>query len=232
MTAFLEAFFDDILDCEWRWHRFEWQSRSAIHAHGCARFKNDPGLINLTTLVYKGRQAKTKLEESRNIVEIAELVEIIKIGEESETKIITYVDNLITAVNTRTIPEAAVVKEPHPCSVDYVDIVDKDLDYEDICNCCQRHVCRILGYCKSSSDSKRGKCRFDYPLPLEEKTKIEFIETKRSIRAEIKLKRNDSFLNMHNRLITQNWRANTDMQIILDISACINYMVKYATKGK
>ena len=29
-------------------------SRIAIHAHGAARFKNDPGLIDHTSEVYKG----------------------------------------------------------------------------------------------------------------------------------------------------------------------------------
>ena len=50
LNIFLETVFDKIL--EWRWHRFEWQSRTSIHAHGCARFKNDPGLIELTKKVY------------------------------------------------------------------------------------------------------------------------------------------------------------------------------------
>jgi hypothetical protein len=39
-------------------------------------------------------------------------------------------------------------------------------------------------------------------------------------------------MNVHNRLICQNWRGNVDMQIILDQHAAINYMVKYATKGE
>jgi hypothetical protein len=63
LNEFLKAVFDDILDCEWRWHRYEWQSRSAIHAHGAVRFKNDPGLIKLTTEAYKGRLALKELKE-------------------------------------------------------------------------------------------------------------------------------------------------------------------------
>lgn len=38
LNTFLKYFFDDMLECEWRWHRYEWQSRSSIHAHGVARF--------------------------------------------------------------------------------------------------------------------------------------------------------------------------------------------------
>ncbi|RNA15588.1 ATP-dependent DNA helicase PIF1 [Brachionus plicatilis] len=37
---------------------------------------------------------------------------------------------------------------------------------------------------------------------------------------------------MHNCLICHHWRGNVDMQVILDKSAAINYMVKYATKGE
>ena len=55
-----------ILKCEWRWHRFEWQSRSSIHAHDAAKFKNDPGLIQLTNNVYIGREAlKKKLSRNK-----------------------------------------------------------------------------------------------------------------------------------------------------------------------
>ena len=60
----MNTFFDDVLDCLWRWHRYEWQNRSTIHTHGCACLKNDPGLIKLTVEVYKGRLAATKIESS------------------------------------------------------------------------------------------------------------------------------------------------------------------------
>ena len=36
LDEFLKVVFDGIMQCEWRWHRFEWQSRSSIHAHGAA----------------------------------------------------------------------------------------------------------------------------------------------------------------------------------------------------
>jgi len=39
-------------------------------------------------------------------------------------------------------------------------------------------------------------------------------------------------MNVHNRIVAQNWRGNVDMQIILDQQAAINYMVKYVTKGE
>ncbi len=54
LKKFLEIVFDRLLGCEWRWHRYEWQSRNSIHAHGTARLKNDPGLVELCTKAYKG----------------------------------------------------------------------------------------------------------------------------------------------------------------------------------
>jgi hypothetical protein len=136
-------------------------------------------------------------------------------------------------MNTRVNLISGSVPDPHPCSLDPNTLrsVDEDDDYEAIINCCQKHVCRPTGYCKSTK--KASGCRFDYPkeCPIEN-TYLRFDETKKNVRAEIVLKRNDKYLNVHNRLLCHHWRANVDMQIILDISAAISYMVKYATKGK
>jgi hypothetical protein len=50
-----------------RWHRYEWRSRSSIHAQRFARLSNDPGLIKLTALVYIGRLAAKKLDNSTDL---------------------------------------------------------------------------------------------------------------------------------------------------------------------
>ena len=34
--------------------------RTAIHAHGCARLRNDPDLIKLTSIVYEGKMIQAK----------------------------------------------------------------------------------------------------------------------------------------------------------------------------
>ena len=44
--------------------------------------------------------------------------------------------------------------------------------------------------------------------------------------------RNDPRVNSHNRLLLQNWRANVDIQIIVDVDACARYMAKYVAKGE
>ncbi len=45
-------------------------------------------------------------------------------------------------------------------------------------------------------------------------------------------KRNDSRLNTHQRLQLQGWRANCDIQVVIDHYACVEYLTKYAAKGK
>ena len=45
-------------------------------------------------------------------------------------------------------------------------------------------------------------------------------------------KRNDSRVNNHQRLMLQSWRANCDIQIVLDYHACIEYLVKYTSKAE
>ncbi len=78
----------------------------------------------------------------------------------------------------------------------------------------------------------KRKCIFDYLIELNNESYIEFTEAKNSVRADIVTKGNDEFINFQSRLIAENWRANTDGQLIIDRKATINYMVIYATKGE
>ncbi len=45
-------------------------------------------------------------------------------------------------------------------------------------------------------------------------------------------KRNDSRLNTHQRLQLQGWRANCDIQVVIDHYACVEYLTKYVAKGE
>ena len=69
------------------------------------------------------------------------------------------------------------------------------------------------------------------------KTRLEFeqIKTKSDevqYRAKIVTKRNDSRLNNNQRLQLQSWRANCDIQVVIDHYACVEYLTKYAAKGE
>ena len=39
LNSFIRHFFKGTLDYDWIWHRYEWQSRTAIHAHGVVKLK-------------------------------------------------------------------------------------------------------------------------------------------------------------------------------------------------
>ncbi len=235
LTKFMEVVFDDILECEWRWHRYEWQKRTAIHAHGCIKLKNDPDLIKLTSIVYLGKISMQQFPLTQNKMKEGQekiLIQNIINGNKAESIVISYVDTLVTAMNPSdyTLMEKKV-PEPHPCCIDInlLDINEYDQDYIDLVNCCQRHMCRIPGYCVKSA-KKPLDCRFGYPFEIQEDTTIQFSETLTRVLAEIKLKRNDPWMNAHNRLITQHWRGNTDLQAILDAKSAKDYIAKYATK--
>ena len=45
-------------------------------------------------------------------------------------------------------------------------------------------------------------------------------------------KRNDPRLNNHQKTQLQGWRANCDIQVIIDHHACVEYLTKYAAKGE
>ena len=47
-------------------------------------------------------------------------------------------------------------------------------------------------------------------------------------------KRNDSRLNNHQQLQLQGWRANCDIQVVIEHYACVEYLdlTKYAAKGE
>lgn len=107
-----------------------------------------------------------------------------------------------------------------------------DKDYEEVANCVQRHVCRPQGYCKSKRGRAGAECRFGYPKPNEEATRIVFepVGTNGQQKATTVVKRNDQWINIHNRPMLHHWRANVDFQLILDAHAAMTYMVKNATK--
>ena len=81
------------------------------------------------------------------------------------------------------------------------------------------------------------KCRFHLPFNHCPKTKLKFEKIRTSddnehYRAKIVTKRNDAMLNNHQKLQLQGWRANSDIQVVIDHYACVEYLTKYAAKGE
>ena len=51
-------------------------------------------------------------------------------------------------------------------------------------------------------------------------------------RARIVTRRNDARLNNNQQLQLQGWRANCDIQVVIEHYACVEYLSKYAAKGE
>ena len=95
-------------------------------------------------------------------------------------------------------------------------------DFDGIANCVQRHKCRPKGYCKKKVSAGAGvpaafKCRFGYPFPECGQTRLELNELDNGgVKANLVTRRDDGNMNSHNRVLLQNWRANVDIQLLLD----------------
>ena len=112
-----------------------------------------------------------------------------------------------------------------------------DKDYTDLLNTVQRHTKCNSAYCLKTDKNGDQYCRFNFPFEKNESTHVKFekLKTKNgesNFRASIVSKRNDPRVNRHQRLQLQAWRANCDIQLILDHHACIEYLAKYASKGE
>ena len=107
---------------------------------------------------------------------------------------------------------------------------------EVIVNCVQRHKCRPEEYCKKKICARAGvpdafKCRFGYPFPECGQTRLEFNELDNGgVKANLVTRRNDGSMNSHNRFLLQNWRANVNIQLLLDWEDVVRYLVKYVSK--
>ena len=161
--------------------------------------------------------------------------QLIHEGEVAKTAVLEYADWLVTTMNDSIPDETWRVPVPHPCTLNVTSLGDTDdSDYHDIVNTVQRHTRCSPTYClRKKPGQQEQKCRFDYPRPLQQASTLEFEKLPDgTVRASLTTKRNDPRLNAHNHLMIQHWRANVDLQIIVDVDACARYMAKYATKDE
>ena len=128
----------------------------------------------------------------------------------------------------------------HPCQRSYKDIPEheKDSDYVDLLNTVQRHTRCSTSYCLRKQQNECDlKCRFHFPFNHSPQTRLDFerVHSKSNelqYTAKIVTKRNDYRLNNNQRLQLQGWRANCDLQVVIDHYACVEYLSKYAAKGE
>lgn len=152
-----------------------------------------------------------------------------------------YVDWLLSTVNLNQPDDGLRVRlQIHPCQKLYQDIADCDIqdDYCDLLNMIQRHTRCSTCYClrKKTPDSE-PKCRFNFAMDTCSKTRLEFEEfhtkgNEPQHRAIIVTNRNYSRLNNNQQLQLQGWRANCDIQVVIDHYACVEYLTKYAAKSE
>ena len=140
----------------------------------------------------------------------------------------------MTTINDSIPDDQWTLPQPHPCTVSLTDVPDSALneDYTNLVNTVQRHTRCSPAYCiKQKQNQQQPTCRFGYPKECIDQTDITFEQlSSGDIRATLTTKRNDPRLNSHNRLMLQNWRANVDLQVIVDMTACARYMAKYVSK--
>ena len=238
LDSFVKHWLYDTLDATWHWYRYEYQGRGSIHCHGTAKLNNDPGLCQLTETALKGFLAQ-KYKNENNAPDTTELDQNIEAGKKAAETACQYVDWLLSTVNPMPPEEDTWVRPPvHPCQKHHEDIPDyeQESDFIDLLNTVQRHTRCSTNYCLRKKHNESDlKCRFHFPFEHCLKTKLEFEEIHSKsdqvqYRAKIVTERNDSRLNNNQQLQLQGWRANCDIQVIIDHYACVEYLTKYAAK--
>ena len=241
---FVKSWLKESLGATWHWFRYEYAvQRGSIHCHGVAKLQNDPGLCKLTEVALQGFLASKYIDEKHTCLSMEEQKELenkVKKGKQAEFVVLQYVDFLLSTWNPCSPDEGWSKPDTHPCQKSYLSLKDDQMenDYIDLLNSVQRHTKCSTKYCLRKGESNSElECRFNFPFDDCGKTKIEFeqVHTKsgqQKYKAVIVTKRNDSRLNRHQPLQLQGWRANCDIQIIVDYQACLEYLVKYASKGE
>ena len=162
--------------------------------------------------------------------------QIITEGNDAKQTVIEYCDWLTTTFNNSLPSEnwRMPTADNHPSAQNPLEVSNSNEDYCNLVNTVERHTKCNAAYCLRKKNSQtQATCRFDYPRPLQEETSIHFeVLPSNRIRAKVITKRNDPLINTHNQTLLQHWRANVDVQVIIDIEDCVRYMTKYAAKAE
>ena len=218
------------LGSTWHWYRYEYAvQRGSIHCHGVAKLKNDLGLCKLTEVALQGFLATKCMNEQNNNLSKEDLQELLEKeiqGKKAESVVCQYVDFLLTTWNPCSPNEGWSKPNSHPCQMPYLSLKENGMeqDYVNLLNSVERHTTCSTKYCLKQNDKSELCCRFHFPFDTCAKTRIDFepVNTKSGqpkYKATIVTKRNDSRLNRHQPLQLQGWRANCDIQIVVDYHA-------------
>jgi len=209
----------EVMIAEWKWLRFEWQARGSIHAHGCAKLSNDPGLCNLLKAAAQGWKLEQILrlqEQQPTYHQMAnDFPPQIEAGHEAKVTVIAYADWLVSTINDALPQENWAVPSPHPSEGSIQGVESMESDYQALVNSVQRHTKCNTAYCIKIKPGQQPTCRLNFPKDCQEETSINFELIKKAgsddrkmtveeitqarVKATLITKRNDDRVNSHNR---------------------------------
>ena len=205
-----------------------------------AKLKSDPNLCDLFQIALQGYLAAQSLTKDQLSDEmLLQKQQEVKEGREAEKAICDYVDFLMSTQNPCNA-DNWFKPQVHPCKAqfDQIKTNKRDKDYEDLLNSVQRHTQCSTAYClrKKGNDNELS-CRFNFPKQCCDQTHLEYEKLKSKdgvehYKVKVVTKQNDDRLNNHQRLQLQGWRANCDIQVIIDYHSCLEYIAKYASKAE
>jgi ATP-dependent DNA helicase PIF1 len=222
-TVFQHLGLNDDCAVEDFWFRVEWQSRGSGVLVVC------PLKFSFLIFVLPGHIHGFLWLKNANHVDTVDWSD-----PDDVDRLRRYFDQFLTAFN----PEPRRPRPPNDCLFeDFADPHkradwDLDDDYINLCNRCQTHGSLIRGThrCNPAQCHRNGSCRFHFPYPLMNEARA-FVEGSGSrARKTFAAVRNDPWLNQHARVVLLGWRANVDMQPVLDREAARRYISKYASK--
>ena len=224
--SFVRHWLYNTLGAEWHWYRFEYAVvHVAMHCHGLAKLKDDPGLCDLASKAVLAKQflEKGKSSPQSNLSVLDSTV--INDGVSAVKIICDYYDKSITCIKPADM-DSWVKPTVRPCQKKLDEaIISSEDDYANLVNTVQRHSKCSSYYCLRQDQLGNQYCRFHYPFEMNDKTYIQYDKvTSRGesyFRPEVVAKRNDPRVNRHQRIQLQGWRANCDIQLIIDHHACI-----------
>ena len=235
VESFVKHWLYNTLGATWHWYRFEFAVlRGAIHCHGFVKLSSDFGVCDRTQKAVKGFECQQNVKQGLSVPHSFE--QIIEEGKKAEQEVCDYYDYLVSCTNPVQYKEW-VKPDVHLCRISYSDALNQlDNDYANLVNTVELHTKCNSQYCLKTNSENEQYCRFNYPFDLQTKTHIEYkkkkTRTRHIIRPEVIARRNDPRLNRHQKIQLQGWRANCDIQLVIDHHACIEYLAKYATKSE
>lgn len=105
-------------------------------------------------------------------------------------------------------------------------------------NTVQRHTHYSTKHClRPKQNQENFHCRFSFPFECCNNTPLQFEQVHNKdktiqYKAKSITKRNDPRLNNHQPTQLVGWRANCDIQVVIDHHACVEYLSKYAAKDE